>query len=129
LSVIRLLSISAAGAAGTAVRYLVSLWAGRTFGTSLPYGTLLVNLVGCFLIAAIAHIALVSEAISPTLRLTLTTGFIGGLTTYSSFNLETTQLFQARAWYSGFLNLGVTVIGCFAAGLLGLFLARRLFGP
>jgi len=127
--VTRLLLIAFAGALGTAARYLVSLWAGKTLGAALPYGTLLVNLVGCFLIAVVTHLALVTESISPTLRLTLTTGFIGGLTTYSSFNLETTELFQSRAWYSGFLNLGATVVGCFVAGLLGLALARRVLGP
>ena len=125
----RFLLIAVAGGVGTSVRYLVSLWAGKALGSTLPYGTLMVNLVGCFLIAAVTHAALVAEAISPTLRLTLTTGFIGGLTTYSSFNLETTQFFQTRAWYAGFLNLGVTLIGCFIAGLLGLALARRFYGP
>jgi fluoride exporter len=125
----RFLLIAVAGGVGTSVRYLVSLWAGKTLGSALPYGTLMVNLVGCFLIAAVAHAALVAEAISPTLRLTLTTGFIGGLTTYSSFNLETTQFLQTRAWYAAFLNLGVTLIGCFIAGLLGLALARRVYGP
>jgi CrcB protein len=66
--------------------------------------------------------------ISPTLRLTLMTGFMGGLTTYSSFNYETTRFLQDRDWASGLLNLGVTLIACFGAGLLGLAAARRLAG-
>ncbi len=121
--------IALAGALGTVTRYGVGLWAGKTLGTSFPFGTLIVNIVGCFLIAAITHVALSTELISSTLRLTLTTGFMGGLTTYSSFNLETTRFFQSRAWYTGLVNFGATTVGCFLAGLLGFAIARRVFGP
>jgi CrcB protein len=124
----RLVFICLAGALGTGTRYLVGLGAGRLLGSAFPFGTLIVNVIGCFLIAAVTHVALTTELISPTLRLTLTTGFMGGLTTYSSFNLETTQLFQSRAWYAAAANLGATVFGCFLAGLLGLVVARRVFG-
>ncbi|HTB71586.1 MAG TPA: CrcB family protein [Polyangiaceae bacterium] len=122
----RLLLIGFAGGLGTLARYGVGLWAGRTLGTAFPYGTLAVNVVGCFLIALIAEIAVSTSLIPPTLRLTLTTGFMGGLTTYSSFNFETTRFFQDRAWASGLLNFGLTVGSCFVAGLLGLAVARRV---
>src|SRR5579863_6306921 len=122
----RLVFICLAGALGTGTRYLVGLGAGRLLGSAFPFGTLIVNLVGCFLIAAITQVALTTELISPTLRLTLTTGFMGGLTTYSSFNLETTQFIQNRAWYAALVNFGITVGGCFVAGLLGFVLARRV---
>jgi fluoride exporter len=125
----RFLLICLAGASGTGTRYLVGLWAGRALGAEFPYGTLIVNLVGCFLIAAISHVAISTTLISPTLRLTLTTGFMGGLTTYSSFNFETTRLLQERAWWAGLINFGATVAGCFLAGLLGLVVARRIVGP
>ena len=124
----RLLFIGLAGALGTCTRYLVGLGAGRMLGTGFPFGTLIVNVLGCFLIAAITQVALTTELISPTLRLTLTTGFMGGLTTYSSFNLETTQFLQSRAWYAALVNFGVTVGCCFVAGLLGFAVARRVFG-
>jgi fluoride exporter len=125
----RFVLICLAGACGTGTRYLVGLWAGRALGAEFPYGTLIVNLLGCFLIAAISHVAISTTLISPTLRLTLTTGFMGGLTTYSSFNLETTRLLQERAWLTGVINFGATVAGCFLAGLLGLVVARRIVGP
>ena len=124
----RLLLIGFAGALGTVARYQVGLWAGRTLGTGFPYGTLAVNVVGCFLIALIAEIAVTTTLISPTLRLTLMTGFMGGLTTYSSFNYETTRFLQDRDWASGLLNLGVTLMACFVAGLLGLAVARQVAG-
>jgi CrcB protein len=124
----RILLIGFAGALGTITRYLIGLWAGRTLGAEFPYGTLIVNILGCFLIAAITHIALSTTLISPTLRLVLTTGFMGGLTTYSSFNLETTRFLQERAWGGGLANFGITVVGCFVAGLMGIAAARRLIG-
>jgi CrcB protein len=121
----RLLLIGFAGALGTVARYQVGLWASKTLGTGFPYGTLAVNVVGCFLIALVAETAVSTALISPTLRLTLTTGFMGGLTTYSSFNYETTAFFRDRAWATGLLNLGITVAACFVAGLVGLAVARR----
>jgi CrcB protein len=122
------LLIFVAGGLGTVARYLVGLWARDALGTMFPYGTLIVNVVGCFFIAAITRVALTTDLISPTVRLTLTTGFLGGLTTYSSFNLETTRLLYDRAWYAAIINFGATVLGCFAAGLLGFAIARRVFG-
>jgi len=80
-----------AGAAGTGTRYLVGLWAGERFGSSFPYRTLLVNVVGCFLIALVMHWALNVAAFSPNLRFGLTTGFLGGLTTYSGGALVTME--------------------------------------
>jgi fluoride exporter len=124
----RLLLIGLAGALGTCTRYLVGLGARAMFGATFPFGTLIVNVVGCFLIAAVTHVAISTNLISPTLRLVLTTGFMGGLTTYSSFNLETTGFLQERAWFNGFVNVGATVLGCFLAGLLGFAVARRVFG-
>lgn len=85
-------------------------------------------MLGCFLIALVSQLALSTTLISPTLRLTLTTGFMGGFTTYSSFNYETTNLLRERAWATGLANIGVTMLGCFVAGLLGLAVARRIAG-
>jgi CrcB protein len=124
----RVLLIGFAGALGTITRYLVGLWAGRFFGAGFPYGTLIVNVVGCFLIALISETALRTTLISPTLRLTLTTGFMGGLTTYSTFNYETTSFLRERALAASVVNVAATLIGCFIAGLLGLALARRVLG-
>jgi CrcB protein len=126
--VARFLLVCFAGALGTGLRYGVGLWAGRALGSGFPYGTLLVNVLGCFLIAAIGQVALASTLISPTLRVTLMTGFVGGLTTYSAFNLETTRLLQERAWAEGLLNVALTLGVCFGSGLLGFVVARRLVG-
>lgn len=126
---VRFLAVCAAGALGTGVRYLVALWAGKAFGPSFPYGTLFVNVAGCFLIAVVLQALATSTSISPTLRIALATGFLGGLTTYSSFNYETTALLEGRAYQAAAINVALTTLGCFGAGALGLLVARRVIGP
>jgi CrcB protein len=125
---LRLFLVCLAGGVGTGARYLVSLGAGKLFGAVFPYGTLAVNLAGCFLIAAIVHVSLVTTHVSNEARLVLTTGLMGGLTTYSSFNLETTSLLRNGSYGMALANFALTVVGCFVAGLLGLFAARAAFG-
>ena len=124
----RFLWVCLAGAVGTGVRYLVGVWAGERFGGAFPWATLIVNLAGCFLISLVMHSAIHGTTISPTLRAALTTGFLGGLTTYSSFNYETTRLFTEGPIGAALANLAATTLGCFGAGLLGLLLAKRLVG-
>jgi CrcB protein len=123
----RFLWICAAGAAGSGTRYLIALWAAQRFGSSFPYGTLIVNLVGCFGIAAVMHAAL-TLSWSPTIRSTIAIGFIGGLTTYSSFNYETSRLLEEGAHGPAAVNAITTIVGSFAAGWLGLVFAKQLLG-
>jgi CrcB protein len=123
----RFLWICLAGAFGTGARYLISLWAAQRFGSAFPAGTLIVNLAGCFAIAAVMHAAL-TLSWSPTLRSAVTIGFIGGLTTYSSFNYETTRLVEDGSPGLAALNITVTVAGALLAGWLGLVCARQLLG-
>ena len=106
----RFLWICLAGAAGTGARYLVALWAAQRFGSSFPYGTLIVNLVGCFGLAAVMHAAL-TLSWSPTLRSAIAIGFIGGLTTYSSFNYETSRLLEEGAHGPAAVNAVATIVG------------------
>jgi CrcB protein len=124
----RLFWICLAGAAGTASRYFVGLWAARRFGPGLPYGTLIVNLVGCFLIAFVMNVA-AAKAWSETTRLAVTVGFLGGFTTYSSFNYESTQLAANGALTAASLNVLLTLLGGLAAGLLGVLASRVLIHP
>jgi CrcB protein len=125
----RLLWVTLGSALGGALRYVLSQLALRWFGTSFPFGTLGVNLIGSFLIGLIMHVGLSSSLITPTLRLFLTTGVMGGLTTYSAFNYETLALLREGSWEIGALNVAVTVLGCLAAGIAGLAAGRVLVGP
>ena len=116
------------GAIGSGARYATSLWAASAIGTGFPFGTLLVNLGGSFLLGFLMHMAMATELLQPDLRLMLTTGVMGGFTTYSTFNYETTQYFREGAWAIGVANVTATVVGCLVAGLAGLALARVIFG-
>jgi CrcB protein len=124
----RLFWICLGGAAGAGTRYLVSVWAAERFGGPFPLGTLIVNLAGCFLIGLVMH-ATLTVVWSPTLRAAVTVGFLGGLTTYSSFNHETTSLLQHGATSVAALNALATLLGGFIAGWLGLVVSRYLVGP
>ena len=123
----RFIWICVAGAMGTGARYLVVLWAAQRFGATFPYGTFIVNVTGCFMIAAIMHLATVN-AWPGTVRAALTVGFLGGYTTYSSFNYETARLLEEGAFATALLNVVLTICSGFAAGGLGLLLARQLAG-
>ena len=123
----RLFWICFGGAVGTGARYLVALWAAERFGSAFPYGTLIVNLAGCFVIAALMHTAL-AFGWSPVFRAALTIGFVGGLTTYSSFNYDTMRLLEEGALGVALLNVGLTLTGGVLAGWCGLIVARELLG-
>ena len=124
----RFLLVCAGGAAGTAARYATALWAGAAFGPAFPIGTLIVNVTGSFLIAFIMQIGAAAEWMSADVRIMLTTGVMGGFTTYSTFNYETTSYFREGAWLIGFANIAATLVGCLAAGMAGLALARMIVG-
>lgn len=124
----RLLYVFLAGGLGSGVRYLVSEQALRSFGPGFPYGTLIVNVVGCFSMSLVMFLAVETSHVSPTLRVALTTGFMGGLTTYSAFNYETLKLFEAKAYGVALASFAATTIACLLAGVLGALVARRFVG-
>ncbi len=122
---VSILCVGVGGFLGSVLRYLVSLWTQARGWTAFPWATLVVNVVGCFCITLIATIAF-ATTMRENVRLFLTTGIMGGLTTYSTFDYETTKFFQDGAPLSAFANIGATLVVCFIAGLLGIALARVL---
>jgi fluoride exporter len=124
----RFLWICLGGAAGTGARYLLSGWLLRAAGPGFPWGTLAVNVTGSFLLGLIMQVALTTSLLSPTLRLALTTGVMGGFTTYSTFNYETLQYLQQNEWLLAAANLTATVLVCLAAGAVGVLTGRFLAG-
>jgi CrcB protein len=124
----RTLLIALGGAIGTVLRYLTSDAAARWLGLEFPYGTLIVNLVGSFLIGLIHQIGTASLILSDDVRLFLTTGVMGGLTTYSAFSYETIRLLEAGSWGAAALNVGVTTGSCLTLCFLGMAAARLLLG-
>ena len=120
----RFLLICLGGALGSGARYLVSLWALRWLGSSFPWGTFIVNVLGCFLLSVVVHAPALNRILTPTVQLALTVGVMGGFTTYSSFNYEATEYFREALPVRGWLYLGATIVACLGAGLLGLAAAR-----
>ena len=122
----RLLLVCLAGAIGSGLRYLVVTWTQRAFGESFPWGVLGVNVVGSFLIALVSVIAVTRAEISPAMRITLTAGFLGGLTTYSSFNQDTLSMIDRKLYGTAAAYLLVTLVSCLLAGVLGTKLGRSI---
>lgn len=114
----KIIVVALGGGIGAVTRYVVSLWAAERFGAGFPYGTLIVNVVGCFIIGSFMYIATERIIVDPYWRLLVTTGFLGGLTTFSSFGYETIKLLESGsldlALYNVMLNviLGVLATWC-----------------
>jgi CrcB protein len=121
----RLVLVCAGGAFGSGVRYLIALGAARWIGPDFPYGTLLVNLTGAFLIGLVQQLAGV-RVLSEESRLLLATGVMGGLTTYSAFSYETVRLAQLGAWRAAGINVVVTTVLCLALCVAGMAVGRVL---
>ncbi len=124
----RVFWIGLGGAAGTIARYLLSGFALERFGTAFPFGTLAVNLIGSFLLAALMYLGVEAGMLPTTARLALTTGVMGGFTTYSTFSYETMRYLQDGAWGLALLNMSITLGGCLAACILGWVVAQWLAG-
>lgn len=122
----QLLLIAVGGALGSVLRYGLSsgihVWLGRGF----PYGTLLVNVAGSFLIGLLVVLISHHENLSPLWRSFLLVGILGGFTTFSSFSLETVELLQRGDWLKSVLNVTGNVLLCLAVCALGMQLGRNV---
>lgn len=103
---------------GAALRYLAGLAAARIPG-ALPWGTLLVNLAGCFVMGFITGWLFTGRPERESLRLFLATGMLGGFTTFSAFSLETFQFIQDGRWGLALLYVLLTAVGCLLGVSLG----------
>ncbi len=125
------LGVLVGGALGALARYGVTLWLQRLLAStpygSFPLATLSVNVVGSFLLGFLVEFGLAGR-VSPLLRVALGTGFIGALTTFSTFELETELLLREGPWLQGVIYLLANLVLGFVAILLGRFLAARLAG-
>ena len=113
-------------AGGGLSRYYLSGWVYNLLGRSFPYGTLAVNIIGAFLIGLIMELALRSTALSDTVRLGLTVGFLGGLTTFSTFSYETFKLLEDGQFLLAAVNVLASVLICLFCTWLGIVTIRAL---
>jgi len=120
--------VGVGGAIGSVLRFLTSLAAAQWLGADFPYGTLIVNLVGSFIIGFVQEIGGEALMIPDNIRLFLTTGVMGGLTTYSTFSYETVRLMETHAWTEAWINIVVTAACALGLCFLGIAAGRLVIG-
>ena len=121
-----LVGVAIGGAIGSVLRYLIQTHSLQWFGTSFPYGTLLVNVAGSLLIGFLSFILLERITVSEEVRFAILVGVLGGFTTFSTFSFETLNLIQQGNFISAMGNVLVSVSLCLFACFLGLSLARAI---
>ena len=112
------------GGLGSVCRYLASLGAARLLGPAFPWGTLAVNLAGCFLIGCAFAMAERNIVMGPSARLFFMTGFLGGLTTFSSYALETVNTASSGLSMLAVANIAANNIAGLCLALAGMAIAR-----
>jgi CrcB protein len=110
------------GVVGTLARYGLQGFVQEQAGAGIPYGTLLVNLSGCFFLGLAGEYALNHISIPPDWRIGITVGFFGAYTTFSTFEWETGHMIQDGEWTHGAIYVGVSVL----AGVLLMLAGMRL---
>ena len=108
---------------GGALRHGVNVGSTRLFGTAFPYGTLIVNVVGSFIMGLLAGYFLMRPGTGQHMRLFLTTGILGGFTTFSAFSLDAALLIERHAYWLA----AAYVAGSVAASILALFAGMSFF--
>jgi CrcB protein len=120
------LLVAVGGAIGSLLRYYVGLGSLRLMGPGFPWGTLVVNVVGCFVIGVFAEMIARRFNASVELRLLLITGFLGGFTTFSAFSLDAISLFERGEVFAGGIYIAASVGLSMMAVMAGLGLMRVL---
>ncbi|MBP2487636.1 fluoride efflux transporter CrcB [Rhizobium leguminosarum] len=123
---IQALLVAFGGAIGSVLRYYVGQWTLRLMGPAFPWGTLAVNVVGCFVIGVFAELIARKFNASAELRLLLITGFLGGFTTFSAFSLDAISLFERGEAVAGGIYIAASVGLSMAAVIAGLAVMRAL---
>jgi CrcB protein len=123
-----LVALGVAGALGTVSRYALGGVAHRLFGAALPYGTLAVNVLGCFLLGLVVRVGMISDLISPGVRTVVAIGFLGAFTTFSTFGYETFRYMEDGAWRLALTNVFANLVLGLAAVWLGFVLANVWMG-
>ena len=116
------------GFVGANTRYLVSNWVAMKWGTTLPWGTLLINVSGSFLLCFLIMAAGSRFMLSPPLRLALAVGFLGSYTTFSTLSYEWLTLAENGELPRALLYLTSSIVGGGFAGGVGLMLGRLVAG-
>lgn len=112
------------GGTGAIFRYLLASWIYEVVGSGFPYGTLVVNILGCFVIGLFLTMAEGRFLISPSVRVFVAVGIIGGFTTFSTLNFETLELLRDGAFALALLNVGASIAVGLSATWVGAVVGR-----
>ncbi|RBP42859.1 fluoride efflux transporter CrcB [Garciella nitratireducens] len=118
-----ILYVGLGGCIGASLRYILSANSSKLFSSALPIGTLMVNVLGGILMGFIMEWSLNSHSISQSLELFLTTGILGGLTTFSTFSYETITLFSGANYILATLNILLNLF----LSLIGVVVGKGIF--
>lgn len=120
-----LILVSTGAAIGASLRWGLGLWLNSLFST-LAFGTLAANFIGCFLMGILVAVFWLFPQFSPEWRLFLVTGFLGALTTFSSFSGEVIELFFKEEWVNGLFVLVSHLVGSLIFTVLGIYFFRLI---
>lgn len=120
-----LLQVALGGAIGASARYLTNVGAGRLFGPNFPWGTVIVNVLGSFIMGALVVILAHKDA--TRLAPFLMTGILGGYTTFSAYSLDTLKLFESGQTAQAAFYMAGTVAASLGAIVAGVNLTRLVF--
>lgn len=121
-----LAAIGVGGALGAMARFGVGHAANEWLGTDFPYGTLIANVAGSFLIGIVFVLLVEKALLSPVWRSALIVGFLGAFTTFSTFSLQSLALMEAGRFFAAATYILSSVIVCIAAAAFGMWLGRQL---
>ncbi|MEI7641300.1 MAG: fluoride efflux transporter CrcB [bacterium] len=124
-----ILFIALGGSVGAVARYFTSVWFNTAFQAKgiFPYGTLAVNLIGCFIMGIVWEAGLVST-MAPATRMFIAVGFLGAFTTFSSFAIETNNLFTDGQYKDVLINILLNNVGCLVLVAAGIMLVKIIKG-
>jgi CrcB protein len=125
---LQLIWIATAGAMGALCRWGLSRVGYALLGGGFAWGTLIANVLGCFLLGFLMHFGLISDRLSAETRTAIAVGFLGALTTFSTFSYETIGYIEDGVWILAIVNIAANLLVGLGATFAGLALARTFFG-
>jgi CrcB protein len=126
MSWLLLLSVGLGGFAGAISRFLLSTGIHKVASSSFPYGTLAVNVLGSFIIGFL--FLYFEQNISPNQKALVITGFLGALTTFSTFSLETVLMLQQSLYTKAISSISLNIFLCIGATIVGMMVFRKIYG-
>ena len=118
--------VALGGAIGSAARYGVNVWSGKLLGTGFPWHTLIVNLAGCLAMGVLTGLMALKLSLAHETRAFLTTGILGGFTTFSAFSLDVALMVERKAMLAAGAYAAASVLLSLAAVFAGLHLVRAM---